>query len=308
MLDSASLDRVQSFLGMQAVPEMLYGDNRLYLACPQLNFILSFSPLECVKLCDFNVQRQRLAGSFDEHEDSENYTQHDLNSIDLMPAPIEAHQSGQWKDKDLSNVQFGVVSEIEKTCDWTFASAYKGTIGSLKTALDQIPTEFSIPEDLANTLAEQIPEDAANAFAASIRRDPASVQDLPTHMLGQDNPIKVYGQVDLYEDEFADRGYSKSYVRFRVMHDCFFILQRSYIRIDHVTVRILDTRIFHQFTTDHLIRDFCHKESTYDELRLAGFQFGSEWLLSETQADQVYPFLEEKAMFKDTVLLRASEE
>ena len=64
-------------------------------------------------------------------------------------------------------------------------------------------------------------------------------------MLGQDNPIKLYGQVLLYEDEFGDRGYSKSYVRFRVMKDCFFVLLRSYVRIDHVLVRILDTRIFH---------------------------------------------------------------
>ena len=102
----------------------------------------------------------------------------------MQPASIEAHQSGQWKDKDLSNVQFGVVSAIEKTCDWTFASAYKGTIGPLSTALASIPAEFAIPEDLATRLAEGIPEDAGSALAASVRRDPASVQDLPVHMLG----------------------------------------------------------------------------------------------------------------------------
>ena len=141
-----------------------------------------------------------------------------------------------------------------------------------------------------------------------MRRDEASQQDLPIHMLGQDNPIRHYGQVLLYEDEFADRGFSKSYVRFRVMKDCFFVLLRSYIRIDHVAVRIFDTRIFHQFTQDHLIRDFCHKESTYDELRQAGFGFGSDWLLSETQSDQVYPFLNEKATWKDIILLSNSEE
>ena len=69
------------------------------------------------------------------------------------------------------------------------------------------------------------------------------------------------------------------------MKDCFFVLQRSFIRIDHVLVRILDTRIFHQFSADHLIRDFCHRESSYDELRVAGFTFGSDWLLSEGQSD-----------------------
>lgn len=127
-------------------------------------------------------------------------------------------------------------------------------------------------------------------------------------MLGQDNPIKVYGQVVFYDDEFADRGHSKTYVRFRVMKDCFFILQRSYVRMDHVAIRILDTRIFHQFTTDHLIRDFSHKESTYDELRQAGFTFGSEWLLSETQSDQVYSYLRDVAHHKDIIKLTGEEE
>ena len=54
------------------------------------------------------------------------------------------------------------------------------------------------------------------------------------------------------------------------MQDCFFVLLRSYVRIDHVCVRILDTRIYHEFGTDILIRDFCHLESSYEELETAG--------------------------------------
>lgn len=63
-------------------------------------------------------------------------------------------------------------------------------------------------------------------------------------MLGPDNPILHYGEVILFEDEIGDRGYSKVSVRFRVMANCFFILLRSYTRIDKVLVRILDTRVF----------------------------------------------------------------
>lgn len=82
-------------------------------------------------------------------------------------------------------------------------------------------------------------------------------------MLGESNPIKYYSEVPLFEDEFADRGFSKANVRFRVMKDCFFLLMRSYIRIDLNTVRILDTRVFHQFGSDRIIRDFMYKESSY---------------------------------------------
>ena len=58
-------------------------------------------------------------------------------------------------------------------------------------------------------------------------------------------------------------------VRFRVMNDCFFVLLRSYTRVDHVLVRILDTRIFCRLDISdptkpiEILRDFQHRESTY---------------------------------------------
>lgn len=65
----------------------------------------------------------------------------------------------------------------------------------------------------------------------------------------------------LFEDELGDKGYSKVNVRFRVMNDCFFVLHRSYTRVDHVLVRILDTRMYSKFPTApdepiEIIRDF----------------------------------------------------
>ena len=82
-------------------------------------------------------------------------------------------------------------------------------------------------------------------------------------------------------DELGDKGFSKSDVRFRVMNDCFFILLRSYTRIDHELVRILDTRIFHEFGSKNMIRDFQHREGSYESLKSRGFNpFDSEWSLS----------------------------
>jgi hypothetical protein len=55
-------------------------------------------------------------------------------------------------------------------------------------------------------------------------------------------------------------------------------------------VRIFDTRLFHSFDTDYVIREFQYKESTYDELRVKGFKVkSSEWSLSKQQADEVFP-------------------
>ena len=98
---------------------------------------------------------------------------------------------------------------------------------------------------------------------------------IPLDRLGPDNPIKHYGEVVLFEDELGDKGCSKCNVRYRVMEDCFFVLLRSFIRVDHVMVRILDTRIYHEFSSSIIIRDFQHRECTYSQLRSKGFNVGS---------------------------------
>ena len=114
-------------------------------------------------------------------------------------------------------------------------------------------------------------------------------------MLGPDNPALVAGEVNLYEDELADRGCSRSYLRYRVMEDCWFILLRSYLRLDKVAVRILDTRLFHKFGEDEIIRDFMWKEDTWSNLQNEkGFNLGSDWLLSQYQSDSIYDQLELK--------------
>ena len=104
--------------------------------------------------------------------------------------------------------------------------------------------------------------------------------EIPLEMLGPDNPILTAGEVVLWEDELADRGSSKCYVRYRVMSDCWFVLLRSYIRLDKVAIRIMDTRIFHKYGTFEIIRDFIVKEDTWSNLSDSGFVFNSEWLLS----------------------------
>jgi type 2A phosphatase activator TIP41 len=135
---------------------------------------------------------------------------------------------------------------------------------------------------------------------------------LPLELLGEDNPILHYGEVVLFEDEMADKGFSRVNVRFRVMHDCFFVLLRSYTRVDHVLVRILDTRIFcrlppaasgEQLEPMEIIRDFQHRESTYSQLKAKGFTFGSQWSLSPAQSDEIYGYLHLKGETRDRLIV-----
>jgi type 2A phosphatase activator TIP41 len=74
-------------------------------------------------------------------------------------------------------------------------------------------------------------------------------EGIPFERLSPENPIKHFGQIYLYECDLEDCGYVMSQVRFRVMDDCFYIMLRMYFRCDGVCVRLLDTRIFHDFAS-----------------------------------------------------------
>ena len=79
---------------------------------------------------------------------------------------------------------------------------------------------------------------------------------IPFEKLGPENPIVHFSEIHLFECDLEDCGYAMSKVRFRVMGDCFYILLRYYLRTDGVNVRIFDTRIFHEFGTDFIHREF----------------------------------------------------
>jgi type 2A phosphatase activator TIP41 len=91
------------------------------------------------------------------------------------------------------------------------------------------------------------------------------------------------------------------------MGDCFYVLHRFYLRVDEVLVRIYDIRMFHSFDTNYVIREFQHKESTFEELKKKGIKLGSEWTLSKTQADEIFPQLDLKMRAVDKIVLNKVE-
>lgn len=116
-----------------------------------------------------------------------------------------------------------------KEFDWTFSSAYAGTVQSA-----HVPRATEEPIDLERLK----------------RRD----------------PILFYDEVVLFEDELADNGASMLSVKLRVMPTCFFALQRLFIRVDDVMFRVYDTRVYHEFGKPFVVREKQHRESTYAAL------------------------------------------
>lgn len=64
------------------------------------------------------------------------------------------------------------------------------------------------------------------------------------------------------------------------MPNSFFVLLRFFLRVDNVMVRINDTRLFYDFNTNYVLREFTNKECGVKELNLPLTMFGDPNMLS----------------------------
>eukprot|EP00978_Attheya_sp_CCMP212_P011463 scaffold28281_cov53-Attheya_sp.AAC.3 len=88
-------------------------------------------------------------------------------------------------------------------------------------------------------------------------------------------PILYFDELVLYEDDLHDNGDVSLTVKVRVMPTCWFVLQRLYVRVDHVLVRLREVRFFATFspsssqtptTTTTVHRTVTWKECAWDGL------------------------------------------
>ena len=281
MFNTTEIDQVSDVIKTQTLPDVIFGSNRLYLVKKSRNFLYEFSPVDSLQL---SAYEERTKALFKEGEDN------DINYIDMIPENVQVPQAEIWKKKDMSKIDD--YSDLVIISDWTYSTPYKGTLLKLSDHIERI--KESVGLDLTHEVDPD--EEAKLSFERS-----DELSDLPVHRLTPDNPIKHYVEVPLFEDELEDSGQMSSNVRFRVMDDCFYVLLRYYVRVDEAIVRVLDTRIFHDFETNEISREFWHKECTYEQLRDKNFKISSEWSLNPSQSDLVFASLDQKMRIKDVI-------
>lgn len=147
--------------------------------------------------------------------------------------PMKVAAAKQWAQH---RTEFG----SDPTIEWTFSTKYRGDFTFLskdgEVRQPNTEKEYQIDFDL----------------------------------LKRQDPILLFCELMLFEDELADNGTSTLSCKIRVMPTCFFVLMRFWCRVDDVAFRVFDTRIFHKFGTKEVVRDFQWHESTFDELRANG--------------------------------------
>lgn len=126
------------------------------------------------------------------------------------------------------------ITEVVKPFDWSYSTDYKGTLRSATPTFE--PTTTPIPLEL----------------------------------LKRPDPILFFDEVMLYEDEMADNGITMFSCKIRVMAQRLLLLCRFFMRLDGVLLRIRDTRIYVDFGTGEVIREYVAKEEKYEVVREVG--------------------------------------
>lgn len=94
-----------------------------------------------------------------------------------------------------------------------------------------------------------------------------TTKPIPIELLKRPDPILFFDEVILYEDELADNGITMLSCKIRVMPDRLLLLVRFFMRLDHVLFRLRDTRIYIDFDTLEVIREYQAKECDYATVR-----------------------------------------
>ncbi|ETW10506.1 hypothetical protein, variant 1 [Aphanomyces invadans] len=86
--------------------------------------------------------------------------------------------------------------------------------------------------------------------------------DIPLDKLREHATILFYDHICLFEDDIRDLGEVELIVKIRVMPFGFLVLCRYFARMDDKMIKLRDSRYYHEFGTDVVLRDFEIREST----------------------------------------------
>jgi len=146
-------------------------------------------------------------------------------------------------DDDDTHTTFTEGSQQQFYYDWTFSSPYAGTI-----ILNQSSNQKQSNND---------------SILINHREQWHSLQQshIPIPLLQDTSqPILFYDDIHLYEDDLHDNGDVSMNIKVRVMPKCWYVLQRLFVRVDHVCVKCHEARYFCLLDNDGIssVRDSQH--------------------------------------------------
>ncbi|KAK4190426.1 TIP41-like family-domain-containing protein [Podospora australis] len=127
------------------------------------------------------------------------------------------------------------ITEVVKPFDWSYTTSYRGS-------------EHPSPSHKLH------------------KADPKKTQ-IPLELLKRRDPILFADEVVLYESELDDNGISMLSVKVRVMEQRMLLLCRFFMRLDNVLVRVRDTRVYVEFGTETVLREYTAREDSFENVK-----------------------------------------
>ncbi|KAL2123398.1 hypothetical protein VTJ04DRAFT_3853 [Mycothermus thermophilus] len=175
-----------------------------------------------------------------------------LDTVDKTGAQgmLRVAYAGEWSRSregvsvDGGGMVGGEKVEAVRKYDWSFSAVYKG---------DEVPGVVSSGE--------------RGEEKKGLVLDPTGRTQIPIELLKRRDPILFADEVVLYESELDDNGISAMTVKVRVMEQRMLLLCRLFMRLDGVLVRVRDTRVYVEFGTEEVVREYTAREDKFDTVK-----------------------------------------
>lgn len=154
---------------------------------------------------------------------------------------LQVAYAGSWSSSRERSSAYDI-QQVVKPYDWSYSTTYKGT-------------EHSTPG------AQQLRVEEESGGGGGGRKQ------IPLELLKRRDPILFFDEVVLFESELDDNGVSIYSVKVRVMEQRMLLLARLYMRLDNVLVRVRDTRVYVEFGTGEVIREYTVKEDGFENVK-----------------------------------------
>eukprot|EP01104_Vermistella_antarctica_P014776 TRINITY_DN4706_c0_g1_i2.p1 TRINITY_DN4706_c0_g1~~TRINITY_DN4706_c0_g1_i2.p1 ORF type:complete len:257 (-),score=66.51 TRINITY_DN4706_c0_g1_i2:51-821(-) len=183
---------------------------------------------------------------------------HALKEWDFRtPANIKVAYSKEWSQERSDENK----DMVAKDYDWTFTTPYKGHLEVNGARVDE------------EKEGEKEGQEGTGSMVGQATRSDTLTIDM--ERLKRPDPILFYEDIILFHDELADNGDAVLSVKCRAMPTCLFVLLRFWMRLDDVLFRVIDTRLYHEFGKDYVVRE--QKVMERSEERRVGKECRSRW-------------------------------
>lgn len=221
------IDAMSASLGIP-VPEMIFGDNLVAIQHGPSGWALEFSAAAA------------------------------LDQVDKTGANmLQVAYAGEWSSSRLKSSAHDI-QQVVKPYDWSYSTTYAGTetVGKGQERLARCSSGSGSAGESSSSRATSGEKDSTTP-----------PKQIPLELLKRRDPILFFDEVVLFESELDDNGISLYSVKVRCMAQRMLLLARLYMRLDNVLVRVRDTRVYVDFGTGEVIREYTVKEDGFANVK-----------------------------------------